>query len=125
MIGLSREVVTYSLALASGAVLFFLSFAAVFNGIWPLLILFVLCYAGAGALGVRIGGAAPGLIAIVLVLPAFPWVMWLFPASIPEAGILRALLWPSLMLVMATVAWLGGRLAGTSPVRPGQGTPAA
>jgi hypothetical protein len=114
MAGLSREVVTYSLALACGAVLFFLSFAAVFNGAWPLLLLFTLCYSGAGALGVRLGGAAPGLLALVLVLPGFPWVMWLFPASIPEAGIPRALLWPGLMLVMGLLAWLGGRIAGAA-----------
>jgi hypothetical protein len=114
MSGLSREVVTYSLALAGGAVLFFLCFAAVFNGVWPLLLLFTLCYLGAGMLGVRLGGAAPGLLALVLVLPGFPWVMWLFPASIPEAGILRALLWPGLMLVMGLLAWLGGRIAGAA-----------
>jgi hypothetical protein len=122
MSGLSREVVTYSLALATGAVLFFLCFAAVFNGIWPLLVLFVLCYAGAAALGVRIGGASPWLLATVLLLPAFPWVMWLFPASIPEAGILRALLWPALVLVMFALAWLGGRFAGAGRVHRGRGT---
>ena len=73
---------------------FFLCFAAIFNGSWPLLLFFVLCYAAAGALGVQAGrvGAVP--LALTLAAPAVPWVLWLFPASIPEAGLLRALLWP-------------------------------
>ena len=87
----ARAALTYGVALLSGAVLFFLCFAAIFNGSWPLLLFFVLCYAAAGALGVQAGrvGAVP--LALTLAAPAVPWVLWLFPASIPEAGLLRAL----------------------------------
>jgi hypothetical protein len=116
---------TYGLGLVSGAALFFLSFAAVFNGIWSLLFLFVLCYAGAGALGVRFGGALPTPLAAILVVPAVPWVLWLFPASIPEAGFLRALLWPALVLVMWMLAWLGGRLGRAAKSRSARGAAAA
>jgi hypothetical protein len=55
----TRSAVTYGLALGSGAALFFLIFAAVFNGVWSLLILFLLGYAVVGFLGVRKGGASP------------------------------------------------------------------
>lgn len=103
-----REGVTYGLALLGGAVLFFLCFAAIFNGSWPLLLCFLLCYAVAGALGVRAGGVKPVPLAMTLAAPTVPWVLWLFPASIPEAGVLRALLWPGLGLVVAGLAWLGG-----------------
>jgi hypothetical protein len=104
----SRAGLTYGVALLSGAVLFFLCFAAIFNGSWPLLLFFVLCYAAAGALGVRAGkvGAVP--LALTLAAPAVPWVLWLFPASIPEAGVLRALLWPGLGIATGGLAWLGG-----------------
>jgi hypothetical protein len=125
MVTSSRAVVTYGLGLVGGAALFFLSFAAVFNGVWSLLVLFVLCYAGAGALGVRLGGAAPAPLAVILALPAVPWILWLFPASIPEAGLLRALLWPALLLIMWALAWLGGWLASARALRLGPGAPAA
>lgn len=64
----------------------------------------------AGALAVRGGGVAPEPFALALVSPAVPWGLWLFPASIPEAGVLRALLWPGLVLLMGGLTWLGGRL---------------
>ena len=101
----------YSLALVAGATLFFLVFAAVFNGIWSLLVLFVLSYAGAGALGVGVGAVAPGPLAMCLILPAVPWVLWLFPAVLAEAGLLRSLLWPALVLLAWLLAWLGGVLS--------------
>ena len=83
-----------------------------------MLLLFVLSYAVAGALAVRVGGVAALPVAVALVAPAIPWVAWLFPASIPEAGILRALLWPALVVIAGGLACLGGHLgarrAGTA-----------
>lgn len=105
----ARAGLTYGAALVCGAVLFFLNFAAIFNGSWPLLIFFLLGYAAAGALGVWAGGVAPTPLALVLTAPALPWMAWLFPASIPEAGVWRALLWPGLVVLMAGLGWLGGR----------------
>jgi hypothetical protein len=107
----TRSAVTYGLALGSGAALFFLIFAAVFNGVWSLLILFLLGYAVVGFLGVRKGGASPSPLALSLILPAVPWVLWIFPASIREAGILRALWWPGFALFGYLLAWLGGIMA--------------
>ena len=103
-----RRGATYAAALGAGAGLFFLSFGAIFTGAWPLLVLFLLCYPAAGGLAVRAGGVRPAMAAVMLILPAIPWLTWLFPASIPEAGMLRALLWPGLVLVMGGLAWLGG-----------------
>jgi hypothetical protein len=103
----SRAGLTYAAALLSGAVLFFLCFAAIFNGSWPLLLVFLLCYAAAGAFGVWAGRVKVVPLALSLAAPALPWVLWLFPASIAEAGVLRALLWPGLGVVMGGLAWLG------------------
>ena len=107
----SRAALTYCLGLLGGAVMFFLIFAAIFNGAWPLLIAFGLCYAGAGAVGVRKGGVDPIPFALVLVLPALPWILWLFPASVAEDGVLRALWWPAIVLIAWVLSWLGGRTA--------------
>ncbi|HUR93886.1 MAG TPA: hypothetical protein VMY76_04855 [Gemmatimonadales bacterium] len=107
----ARTSVTYVLALVGGAILFFLVFAAAFNGIRSLLILFLLSYAGAGALGVRRGGATPVPLAITLVAPAIPWVTWLFPASVPESGLWRALLWPGMVAIAFGLAWAGGAMS--------------
>jgi hypothetical protein len=110
----TRSVVTYGLALGLGAALFFLIFAAVFNGIWSLLILFLLGYALAGFLGVRKERVSPSPLAVSLTLPAVPWILWLFPAVISESGLLRALWWPGLALVAYLLAWLGGIIAERS-----------
>ena len=104
-----RAVLTCVAVVAAGAGLFFLIFGAIFNGLWPLLMVFLLCYSGVGAAAVRFGRVRPTLVALLAVLPAVPWVSWLFPASIPEAGLLRASLWPALVLLMAGLAWMGGR----------------
>jgi hypothetical protein len=76
----------YGAAFVSGAALFFLCFAAIFNGSWPLLVV---------------------PLALTLAAPAVPWVLWLFPASVSEAGLLRALLWPGLAAATGGLAWLG------------------
>ncbi len=109
MRSLARAGPTYGAAFLGGAVLFFLIFAAIFNGSWVLLIFFLLCYAGAGALAVWAAGIAPAPAAVVLTAPAVPWILWLFPASIPEAGLARALLWPALVIVAGCLGWLGGK----------------
>jgi hypothetical protein len=116
----ARTGLTYGAAFVGGAVLFFLSFAAIFNGSWPLLFLFLTCYAFAGALAVRAGGVAPVTLSLVLIAPALPWVLWLFPASISEAGIWRALLWPGLVALMGCLGWLGGKMV--SPGRHQRGS---
>jgi hypothetical protein len=104
-----RAGLTYAAAIIAGAGLFFLSFGAIFTGSWTLLGCLLLGYAGAGACAVRIGAVRPSTVALLLAVPAVPWVSWLFPASIPEAGLPRALLWPALVLLMGGLGWLGGR----------------
>jgi hypothetical protein len=103
-----RAGLTYAAVAAAGAALFFMSFGAIFTGSWIMLAFFLLGYAGAGACAVRFGAVRPGTLALLLAVPAVPWVSWLFPASIPEAGLLRALLWPALVLLMGGLGWLGG-----------------
>jgi hypothetical protein len=107
----SRVAITYGLGLVSGTLLFFLTFGAIFVGSWALLLFFLLGYAVAGAVGVRVGGVAPSSLAFVLTLPAVPWVLWLFPASVAEAGFLRALLWPGIAVIAGGLGWLGGKTA--------------
>jgi hypothetical protein len=104
----TRTSLSIGAALLCGAVLFFLCFAAIFNGSWVLLLLFLLGYAVAGALGAWVGDATPLMFAVALSAPAAPWVLWLFPASIPEAGLARALLWPGLLVLGGILGWLGG-----------------
>ena len=113
----SRADLTFVAAFLAGIVLFFLVFAAIFNGSWPLLLLFLLCYAGAGAFGVRYGGVAPAPLALALVASAVPWTLWLFPGSVLEAGVLRALLWPGLVVLMGILAWAGGAAAARAGAR--------
>ena len=117
MSALARAGLTYGAAFLGGAVLFFLAFAAIFNGSWAMLLLFLLGYAAAGALAVRIGDVAAMPVALVLIAPAAPWLLWLFPASIPEAGVLRALLWPALVGLMGGLAWVGGKAAAFARAR--------
>ena len=102
---------TYVLALIAGAALFFLIFAAVFVGAWPLLIAFLLCYAAAGAVGVGKGNVPPASMALALAAPSLPWVLWLFPASVAEEGLMRALPWPGFTVATMALAWLGGTVA--------------
>ncbi|HKU61831.1 MAG TPA: hypothetical protein VJQ44_11485 [Gemmatimonadales bacterium] len=106
-----RAALIHVLALAAGLGLFVLCFGAIFTGSWPLLVAFLLCYAAVGAAAVRLGGVPPTTGALLLIVPAGLFVTWLFPASIPEAGLLRALLWPGLVALMGGLAWVGGRAA--------------
>ena len=55
----ARVVLTYLAVVAAGAGLFFLIFGAIFNGLWSLLAIFLLCYLGVGAAAVGIGGVRP------------------------------------------------------------------
>jgi len=106
-----RAGLTYAAVAAAGAGLFFMSFGAIFTGSWTMLGFLLLGYAGVGACAVQVGAVRPGMVALLLAVPAVPWVSWLFPASIPEAGLPRALLWPALVLLMGGLGWLGGRAA--------------
>ena len=118
-----RAGLTYAAAFVAGGVLFFLCFAAIFNGSWVMLLGILLCYVPAGAFGVRLGHAAPGSLSLVLVAPAVPWVLWLFPASLAETGLWRALLWPGLVLLMGGLGWLGATGARATPARRASGRP--
>ena len=121
----SRTGITYALGVFTGAVLFFLCFGAVFNGLWPLLLLFVLCFGAAGALGVALGRVLPVQMGIALSIPAMPWVLWLFPATLSEVGFLRAALWPGLVVVVFGLGWLGGKMATLARSRNRRGSRAA
>lgn len=104
-------IVTLVLSAAAGAVLFFVAFAAVFNGLWPVLLLVIGSYSVAGAVAVSATRTRPLFVACALVAPALPWLAWLFPASIPEAGLLRASLWPLAVGIAFLLAWGGGLVA--------------
>lgn len=121
----SRAAITYGLGLLSGALLFFLIFGAVFVSSWLSLLVVLLGYAAAGALGVRTGGVAPRSMALTLAAPAVPWVLWLFPAAAAEEGLLRALPWPGLALVAAGAGWVGGKAAAVWSARQARAPRAA
>ncbi len=106
----TKEAAALGLSVAVGATLSFLVFAAVFNGLWPLLTLGVLSYPIAAALAVKLGNSRPVFVATALVCPTLPWLLWLFPASMAEVGILRASLWPASVGGMFLLAWLAGAL---------------
>jgi hypothetical protein len=121
----ARTGLTYGAAFLAGAGLFFLTFAAIFNGSWSLLLFFLVAYVGEGALAVWVGHVAPGSLALALAAPGVPWVLWLFPASIPEAGLGRALLWPALVVLIAVLGWLGGKAVTVAVARRAVGSRAA
>ena len=108
---------TQTLGVIAGVVLCFLCFAAIFVGSWLMLIFFLLLYAAAGAIAVRFGRAQPRAFALAIAAPSLLLVLWLFPASMMEAGLLRGLLWPALGLLVAALAFLGGRLAETKTLQ--------
>jgi hypothetical protein len=109
--------ITYGLAVLTGALLFFFTFAAVFVGSWGMLLSVLLGYGAAGAVGTRYGGVAPGSVALALCMPAAPWVLWLVPAVAAEDGLLRALSWPGLALLAGGLGWVGGKAAAVVSAR--------
>ena len=98
--------------------MFFLCFAAIFNGLPILLSFFVLGFGLGGVLLAQYGGLRPLHAAAALSAPAVPWVLWLWPASIPEAGWLRASLWPLMLCVVFALGYAGAALARLLPKRP-------
>jgi hypothetical protein len=105
------SVTAIALSVVAGAVLVFLAFAAVFNGVWPALIAVALSYGVAAAGAVKLGKAPPIVVAGALVCPALPGLIWLVPAAIREVGLLRSLLWPVAVAAIFLIAWFGGALA--------------
>ena len=106
----SRRLVAQTCAVVAGAVLFFLVFAAVFVGAWPLLLALAGAYAAAGAIVARASTIGPRRAASALALPGAPIVLTLLPGAVVEAGLARALLWPAMLGVAWCLAWLGGIL---------------
>jgi hypothetical protein len=110
----------YGLGLIGGTLLFFSLFGAVLVGSRGLLLALLLCYAAAGAIGARAGSMTPTTTSLILAAPAVPWVLWLFPASAAESGVMRALLWPGLALLGAGLGWIGGTVALAVRARRGR-----
>jgi hypothetical protein len=106
-----------SLGFGGGALLFFLCFAAIFTGVWPVVLVVLAGFAFFGALGVAKSSASPAAMAVALAFPAVPWVLWLTPAAIAEAGV-RGLLWPALLVMVFLLAYLGGFLVARRRPRP-------
>ena len=106
----SRDILSLSLGLLGGALLFFLCFAAIFTGVWLVGLFALGGFAALGALGVAKSSASPTAMAVALAFPALPWVLWLTPAAVAEAGV-RGLLWPAMLVLVYLLAYLGGYLA--------------
>ena len=106
----------------AGLLWFFLSFAALFNGVFFLLLLFLPAYALSGALLVWLFRLPPVHAAIALVGSALPWVAWLWPATISSSGWLTSLVWPAFVAVAFGLGLLGARLAAArrrrKPIQP-------
>lgn len=95
----------------AGLLWFVLSFAALFNGVFFLLLLVLPAYALSGALLVWLFRLPPVHAAIALVGSALPWVAWLWPATISSSGWLKSLVWPALVGAAFGMSLLGARLA--------------
>ena len=95
------------LALVAGA-----SVAALFNGVFFLLLLFLPAYALSGALLAWFFRLPPVHAALSLVGSALPWVAWLWPATISSSGWLTSLVWPALIGAAFGLSLLGARLVG-------------
>ena len=109
----------------AGLLWFFLSFAALFNGVFFLLLLLLPAYALSGALLVWLFRLPPLHAAISLVGSALPWVAWLWPATISSSGWLTSLVWPAFVAVAFGLGLLGARLAAARRRRkPIQSDPA-
>jgi len=112
-----KQIVAFGLSGFVGAILFSVVFAAAFNGSWPLAIFAALAYGISAALAVGLGGARPLWGAVALLCPALPWLLWLFPASISEAGWLQASLGPASVLFLFLLAWLTGTVSARYAAR--------
>lgn len=109
----------------AGLLWFFLSFAALFNGVFFLLLLVLPAYALSGALLVWLFRLPPVHAAISLVGSALPWVAWLWPATISSSGWLKSLVWPVFVAAAFGLGLLGARLAAARRRRkPTQPDPA-
>ena len=89
---------------------FFLSFAAMFNGVFFFLLLLPPAYALSGALLVWLFRLPPIHAAFSLVGSVLPWVAWLWPATISSSGWLKSLVWPALLVTAFGMSLLGAQL---------------
>ncbi|MEI2751501.1 MAG: hypothetical protein V9G17_02790 [Nitrospira sp.] len=94
----------------TGLLWFFLSFAAVFNGVFFFLLPLLLAYAISGALLVWLFRLPPIHAALSLVSSALPWVAWLWPATMSSSGWLKSLVWPALVGTAFGMSLLGAQL---------------
>ncbi|MBS0171550.1 MAG: hypothetical protein JSR62_14460 [Nitrospira sp.] len=108
-----------------GLIWFFLSFAALFNGVFLLLLLIVPAYVCSGGLLAWLFRLPPLHAALSLVGSALPWVVWLWPATISSSGWLKSLVWPAFVGTAFGMSLLGARLAAARRGRtPTQSDPA-
>lgn len=109
----------------AGLLWFFLCFAALFNGVFFLLLLFLPAYALSGALLVWLFRLPLVHAAFSLVGSALPWAAWLWPATISSSGWLKSLVWPALIGAAFGMSLLGARIAASRRRRkPTQPDPA-
>jgi hypothetical protein len=101
--------------LLAGSVLFFLCFAAIFNGMNRALVVCLGGYLLAGAASQRLAAVRPLSMAAVLSAPAIPWVLLFGYALIEEVGATRAAIWPVGAALAFCLAWVGGELAVRRP----------
>ncbi|MCI1280350.1 MAG: hypothetical protein LKG23_15350 [Nitrospira sp.] len=94
----------------TGLLWFFLSFAAMFNGVFFFLLLLPPAYALSGALLVWLFRLPPIHAALSLVSSALPWVAWLWPATMSSSGWLKSLVWPALVGTAFGMSLLGAQL---------------
>lgn len=106
-----NRTVTFVVGVIIGALLFFLCFGAIFAGSAPLLLLFLTGFFLAGYLLARRSPLSPRAISFSLALPVGPWALQFGVASIPEAGVLRALLWPLGLAMVLALGFLGALVA--------------
>ena len=103
---------------------FFLSFAAMFNGVFFFLLLLAPAYALSGALLVWLFSLPPIHAAFSLVGAVLPWVAWLWPATISSSGWLKCLVWPALLVTAFGMSLLGAQLVAARRRRkPAQADP--
>jgi hypothetical protein len=106
----NRRFIAWMAGIFGGGLLFYFAFAAIFNGVWPLMVVFVMCFAPAGALGVAFGGMTPKAMGMALALPLLPWIGFLLPATMRSSGVWKGLFWIALVGVIYGLGWLGGVL---------------